>query len=262
MNIEFQSAGSTTTLRGRFHRADSGRSKSPLVIMMTGDGPKGTKSLSWVNMPPLLEKFGISSFLFDFEGLGYSSGERRVLTVSRGLDNFQAAYRAAIAETWVDAKRIGAFASSYGAAVLLLSPDCANTMKAIGLKSPASFLPDAYFNEIGPEAFDAWRREGFCAQNAYDFQVLKDSLLHNVYQSAGTITPPCLITQGACDEIIALQHTKYLYECLGSTNKRLEVFEGASHGYSEGNSWNRMAAMFTEWFASLLVDGCDRKKGA
>lgn len=249
---EFTSETTGTLLRGRFIRAEQ-HTPSPLVIMLTGDGPKGTKSLSWVNMPPKLEEIGISSFLFDFEGLGYSEGQRRQLTVSKGIDNFRAAFAHVQKQDWVDQERLGAFASSFGATVLLLSPGIANALKAIGLKSPASFIADAYYHEIGGERFDVWRRDGYLEDNGYEFDVLLDSLNHNTYPAAAHIHTPCFITQGDSDEIIPTQHTKYLYECLGAKNKHLEIFRGVGHGYSEGDAWDKMANMFVAWFESTLA---------
>ncbi len=250
--IQFKSRKSGTLLRGRFIETSTQIAKKPLVIMLTGDGPKGSKSLSWVNMPPILEKIGISSFLFDFEGLGYSEGNRRTLSLSVAIDNFSSAFDVVKKEKWVDKRRIGAFASSFGATVLLLVPKVANQLKAIGLKSPATFIADAYYKEIGSKLFDRWRKEGYIDDNGYDFNIFLDALRYNPYKKAMSIRTPCLITQGDSDEIIDLQHSIYLYECLNSVNKRIEIFKGASHGYSEGNSWDRMAAMFVDWFSENL----------
>ena len=138
-DIEFKSIKTGTLIRGRFIKPDSQDKLSPIIIMLTGDGKKGSKSLSWVNMPPMLLKAGISSFIFDFEGLGYSEGERRNLSLSVGIDNFRSAYEIVKQQDWIDKGRIGAFASSFGATVLLLIPEIANELKVLGLKSPAAF---------------------------------------------------------------------------------------------------------------------------
>ncbi|HEY3310338.1 MAG TPA: alpha/beta hydrolase [Anaerolineales bacterium] len=251
-SVEFKSRKTGTLLRGRFIEADVGMRSSPLIIMLTGDGKKGSNSLTWTNFPPKLQQVGISSFLFDFEGLGNSKGERNSLSLSVGIENFRSAIEFAMKQNWIDKKRIGAFASSFGASVLLLSPDIANNLKAIGLKSPASFIPDAYFNEIGKAKFDVWRRQRYLEDNGYNFDIVIDALGYNVFASAHTIKTPCLITQGNSDEIIPPQHTGYLYECLGSRDKHLEIFEGVSHGYSEGNAWERMASLFVDWFQKML----------
>jgi len=251
-NVEFKSKSTGSLLRGRCIEAGSGDDLSPIVIMLTGDGRKGSKSLSWENMPPKLQEVGISSFLFDFEGLGYSEGQRRSLSLTVGIDNFRSAFEFLKQQDWVDCRRMAAFASSFGASVLLLVPEIANELKAIGLKSPAAFIADAYYCEIGAINFDIWRTHGFLDENGYEFAILVEALKHNAFASAMTIDTPCLITQGDTDEIIPLQHTKYLYECLRSSDKHLEVFKGVGHGYSESDAWDRMATMFIDWFQKRL----------
>lgn len=253
IDVEFISSGTGTLLRGRFIRADSEGEQSPIVIMLTGDGRKGTKSLSWVNMPPKLQAVGISSFLFDFQGLGYSDGDRKNLSLTVGIENFMSAYEFVKRQDWIDKSRIGIFASSFGATVLLLTPEIANKTKAIGLKSPAAFIADAYYNEIGENNFDIWRKEGYLEDNGYNFSIFIDALRYNVFSSASKIDAPCFITQGDRDEIIPFQQTKYLYECLKTNDKELEIFNGVGHGYSEGDAWDRMAACFVAWFKKLLT---------
>lgn len=251
-DIEFKSIRTGTLIRGRFIKPDSQDKLSPIIIMLTGDGKKGSKSLSWVNMPSILCKVGISSFIFDFEGLGYSKGDRKNLSISIGIDNFKSAYRILRQFDWINKNRIGAFASSFGATVLLLVPEIANKLKVLGLKSPAAFIADAYYNEIGKIKFDEWRSKGFLEDNGYNFKIFINALKYNVYESVLKITTPCLITQGSNDEIIPLQHTKYLYECLKSKDKHLEIFKGVGHGYSEGDAWDRMSNMFVEWFKKKI----------
>ncbi|MEZ8797276.1 alpha/beta hydrolase family protein [Vibrio cyclitrophicus 1F53] len=246
--INFISRTTGTRLRGRFIQGNTQGGKSPLVVMLTGDGPKGSKSLSWTNIPPMLAEFGISSFLFDFEGLGYSDGSREDLTVSKGIDNFRSAWEEILREESIDTDNISFFASSFGATVLLLCPDIANKAKSIGLKSPAAFLPDAYFKELGSERFDEWRDSGYHKYNGYNFSIFLDALQHNAFSSAKDITVPCLITQGGADEVVPVQQTTYLYEILSSKDKALVMFEGAGHGYSEGDAWNEMAVKFVSWF--------------
>jgi len=248
---EFRLSRKSETLRGRLISPDDQPPPYRIVMMLTGDGAKGTKSLSWVNFPQRLLRVGIASFLFDFEGLGFSGGNRQNLTHTKGIEQFAGALKFLRGQRWSNNKRLGVLASSFGASVLLASPKLANSFKAIGLKSPAPFLPDAYVAEIGVENLDAWAEKGFCEANGYDFEVLLDALKYDGYISAGNIKVPVLITHGTDDHIVPITQSKYLLQCLAGP-KRLEVFAGTGHGYSEGDSWNRMADIFTEWFAKTL----------
>jgi dipeptidyl aminopeptidase/acylaminoacyl peptidase len=61
-----------------------------------------------------------------------------------------------------------------------------------------------------------------------------------------------LITHGSLDEIVPIEQSKLLYERLAG-EKRLEIFEGASHGYSEEGQWQKMANLFITFFVEKLT---------
>lgn len=250
ITYEYISGTTNAVLRGRLVYDDSLPVPLPAVIMLTGDGPKGTKSLSWVNMPPRLMEVGVASFLFDFEGLGYSDGIRRQLSLTKGMDNLRSTFVFISQLDLVDKSRLGFLGSSFGATALLLQPDIANKAKLIGLKSPASFLADAYINEIRDAGLDRWLIEGYLDDNGYDIEVLLDCLRHNAFESAMNVTSPCLITHGDADEIVPVRQSKMLAACLAGKT-RLEVFPKCDHGYSVDGAWERMATMFVSWFKDL-----------
>lgn len=252
--IEFPSESGHVTIRGRFvlpERKATAVHKCPLVIMLTGDGPKGTQSLTWANLPPRLADHGVASFLFDFQGLGNSDGSRRQLTVTRAGGDFAAAFAAALSQDWVDVDRVGILAASFGATVALLHPHILNQVRLLGLKSPACFLADAYLNEAGPDAVDRWLADGFLPDLGYDVSVLHDCLPHNAYSSARSLTPKVLITHGANDNIVPLRQSQLLMTILQPT-ARLEVLPGVGHHYSEPGAWDRMAVLFVDWFRQNL----------
>jgi uncharacterized protein len=250
-NIEFVCKETGTLLRGRFIIPADKKDKLPLVIMLTGDGNKGTKSLSWVNIPPKLSEFGIASFLFDFEGLGYSEGKRKSLTLTKGIANFNSAFDFLKSMEWIDFDRIGIFASSFGANSALLSPQIVNSCKVLGLKSPSCFLPDAYLNEVGIDKLEKWFLEGYLEDNGYDIDVFIDCFKYNTYEIAKQIFIPCLLTHGTKDEVVPISQSIYLSNLLKG-EKHLEKFVGVGHGYSEEGAWEKMATIFVKWFSENL----------
>ena len=94
------------------------KTKFPLVIMLTGDGFSGSKSLSWTKIPPLLSEKRIASLTFDFSGLGDSEGSRKELTLEKGIDDFKAVIKLIDEIDAVDTDRIGVFSSSFGSSVV------------------------------------------------------------------------------------------------------------------------------------------------
>ena len=251
IDCNFMSETSNNLLRGRFLTPQEYQGCLPIVIMLTGDGPKGTKSLSWTNLPPRLGNYGIASFLFDFEGLGFSNGERSKLTVTKAMDNFKTAFDIVLAQDYIDKNRIGIFASSFGGTVSLLLPEIINRVKLLGLKSPASFLADAYINECGTSELDKWLKEGYSETLEYDIEVLHDALKHNPFLSAPQIRTKTLISHGDADTIVPIRQSKLLHSIL-TCEKQLEVFEHVSHNYSEEDAWEKMADLFVTWFSNGL----------
>lgn len=249
--INFETLNSSQeVLRARFICPDTIKDKTSIIIMLTGDGPKGSNSLSWTNIPPRLLEFGISSLLFDFSGLGNSDGERKYLTLSKGIEDFKSIFQELKSYDWVDFENLGIMASSYGASVALMCPNIMNQAKVIGFKSPCAFLPDAYLNEISRKIFEDWISTGFCQENGYDVSVFYDSFNYNIYSEAKKIKTKCFITHGSSDEIVPFNQSLYLKQILGGSTE-LCVFENGDHGYS-GDNWEKMAKIFIDFFSQNL----------
>ncbi|PJE96442.1 alpha/beta hydrolase [Streptomyces carminius] len=252
-DLHFTGAGGKTSLFGRIMLpAERSARRHPAVIMLSGDGPKGTRSLSWVNLPPLLAERGIASFVFDFEGLGRSEGERRNLTVDKAVVNFRAAFSVFARQDGVDSGRIGVFGSSFGGTVALLCPDIVNRARALGLKSPALHLADAYVNECGDEDLGTWIEEGYSASLDYDLSVLRSALLNNAYAGAAEISVPTLITHGSADSTVPVRQSRLLQTVMRREVAQLRVLDGVGHSYAEEGAWDRMAESFVSWFAQNL----------
>ena len=56
-----------------------------LVIILTGDGSKGSKSSTWLQLVPALTDIDVGVVIFDFYGLGESQGKYADLNLTRGI---------------------------------------------------------------------------------------------------------------------------------------------------------------------------------
>lgn len=237
-------------IKARFIIPDDKKEKIPIVIMLTGDGPRGSKSLSWSNLPPRLQEKGIASLLFDFSGLGYSDGNRKELTLTQGIEDFKLVFEKLNNYSWIDRDRIGFMASSFGGSVLIHCYNIANCAKVIGLKSPSTFLPDAYLNEISIEDYNNWIKSGYCDANGYNYDVLKDCFNYNLYKDASNINVKTLISHGSKDEIVPYSQSLFLNDILQGESE-LVTFKDGDHGYS-GENWEKMASLFIGFFDNNL----------
>ena len=252
--IKIKCSATQKELAGRIvlpvkHKFFSG--KPPLVMMLTGDSPKGSKGLSWVNFPLLLAQKGIASFLFDFEGLGNSEGQRDNLTLTAGIENYRAAFATLERKQICDQDRIGVFAASFGASVAVLAHETTNRACALGMKSPAPFLADAYLNESDSDVLEKWLEVGYSSELGYSIKVLYDALGYNVFAAARRITVRTLITHGLADDIVPVRHSRLLHACL-SGDKRFLGKTGVGHNYAEPGAWDDMSNDFLDFFNSVF----------
>ncbi len=248
------SAQKNITLHGRFIIPLSSQKKTfPIVVMLTGDGPKGSKSLSWTNLPPLLAENDIASFVFDFEGLGYSEGERKNLCLSVGLSNMKVAMQQVYLEPIIDHNKIGIFGASFGGTVAILYTSKNSNIKSLGLKTPVSFYPDSFLTEFGVELLEQWQNTGYLESIGFNYNFYLDAFKYNIYGDAQNISCPVLMTHGTSDLIVPISQSNHLLEALqNAKEKHLEIFKNVGHGYSENGAWDKMASLFIEWFKRTL----------
>lgn len=184
--------------------------------------------------PPTIERKGVASLTFDFSGLGDSEGNRKELTLEKGIDDFKAVIKLIDEIDAVDTDRIGVFSSSFGSSVIIASREFRN-VKAQGFKSPCAFLPDAYLNEISDEVAENWKETGYCSENGYNINVLYNPMKYNIYRDSSDISSSCLITHGMNDEIVPFRQSQLLQSQLlaSSIDVELILIENCDHGYTQ-----------------------------
>lgn len=236
-------------IRGRIVTPSTGLGPFPGVVMLPGDGPKGIKSETWVKLPDMLAHRGLATFVFDFEGLGESEGDRRNLSLTVGLEDLRAAMAFVRARDEFDPNRIGLFGSSFGGNVAVLYANEDPKLRCVGLKSPVSFYPDSFLCELGVDSFERWLRERFSPKLGFDLNFYMDALQYNTYAAASNIGCPCLVTHGSADETVPISQSRHLKAAMQrSVSCELRILNGVGHSYSEPGAWATMANAFASWF--------------
>lgn len=224
--------------------------RHPLVILATGDSPSGSDGQTWQQLTPRLIERGMAVLLFDFSGLGHSPGTYRELTLSVGCANFDAVAEWASTQGDHDRGQIGIIGSSYGGNVALLRAAEYPSIRAIGLKSASTFLPEGYQIQYGAELMRRWGEEGYSEEVGLNYTAVLDALFHNTYEAASRITCPVRIVNGTADTAVPIRHARDLYRVM-PTGSIFEI-EGADHWYAEGDEWERMAADIVNFLADHL----------
>jgi pimeloyl-ACP methyl ester carboxylesterase len=222
----------------------------PLVVLATGDGPNGSKGQTWLQLVPMLNERGIGTFLFDFAGLGHSPGEYRDLTLTLGCRDFRAAMDFVGSTGDHDKQRIGIIGSSFGGNVALLEAAHFPQIRAVGLKSASTFLPEGYQIEHGAQLMKDWGETGYSEEIGHTYAIVMDSLFHNTYEAARRIESAVRIVHGTADTSVPIRHARDRLRVL--PNGSILEIEGADHWYAEGDEWHRMAVDLVGFMADEL----------
>lgn len=244
--IEFESEN-TTIISTLYNDLNN----NPIIIILTGDSPKGSKSDTWPSLIEILIKANLCVYIFDFHSQGFSMGERKDLTLSRGIKNLKNAI--ANLERTIDLGERKKFAlgSSFGASVLLNSPKLLPLFDGIIFKSPALLLYEAYENEIG--GFDnltEWKKKNESEINGLAYNAYVDSFHYNPYQNAFLLKCPTLIVHGGDDEIVPLNQSKRLYSLLGSASE-IKILKGVRHDYKQLNASREFNILVKEFIEQI-----------
>jgi alpha-beta hydrolase superfamily lysophospholipase len=248
-DIAFLSAG--TQLRGALHEPDTSvGSPTPLVIVLTGDGRKGTLSDTWRAVVHTLMQHGMAVFLFDYHGQGRSDGSRSELTLSLATTNFRDALQALNARTDFTPRRIGFLASSFGGAVLLNSLDAIQHPSAIAFKSPVSVLKEVYEIEIGTD-LASWKSSGVSSRTDLSYRAYEDSVGLDLYAAGSRIGCPVLIVHGDADDIVPIAQSRRLAQVIGARATLVEI-PGGDHHYKAAGAFQTLLAELRLFFTAYL----------
>ncbi|UCE63276.1 MAG: alpha/beta fold hydrolase [Nitrospirota bacterium] len=204
----------------------------------------------------LLVPQGISTFGFDWFGMGESGGAFADITLGRCCDQLE---RALAFITCQGYQRIGLIGSSFGGLISLLVAGRHPHLLALGLKCPVLDFPELLRLEFGVAAMGHWKDTGEIPNVTggdkpialrYDFY--EDCLKYDAYQSAETIISPTLIVHGDQDELIPLHQIQRLVGAL-ATEKKLCILQGANHYFGKPEDFRKMTTLLGEWMKTHLT---------
>jgi len=175
----------------------------------------------------LLTKRGVMNLRFDFSGRGESEGEVRDLTYSRQKEDLDSAIEYLASE---GVERVGAFGSSMGGAVALLTAARDERISAIGTIAAVAY--PGVLEERYPQGVHQWRKAG-----EMDFQgemvgtsFLDDAMMHDVVAAVGVIRAPILVIHGLLDETVPVSDAHDIASA--ARNVSLNLVDGADHRFS------------------------------
>ncbi len=203
----------------------------------------------------LLVPQGISTFCFDWFGMGESEGAFADITIGRCCDQLEQAF-AFIANQGY--QRLGLIGSSFGGLISILVAGQYPDLRALGLKCPVLDFPELLRFEFGEAAMLHWKETGEIPNVTggdkpialrYDFY--EDCLKYEASHAAEKIKSPTLIVHGDQDELIPLPEIHRLVSAL-PTEKKLCILEGANHLFGRPEDFRKMTTLLGDWMVHHL----------
>jgi pimeloyl-ACP methyl ester carboxylesterase len=250
--ILFESNG--VELVGQLHRNTPEGSTDAVVIILTGDSPKGTTSKTWDPMVEILLDIGLVVFAFDFHSQGRSSGDRQDLNLTLGKQNFLDAYSELGNQLDLTHAKIGLLGSSFGGAVVLAAYNSIPHCDSIAFKSPASFLAESYETEHGfPHGMSEWKSKEISPITGIHYSAYLDALHYNLYTPCLAISCPVLVVHGIDDTIVPIGQSRRLHHLIGEGCTLLEL-PGVMHDYKQPGAPEELQAAVRSHFLTTLVE--------
>lgn len=236
-----------------------GKGPFPTVVLVHGYA-SGKNAHSNQALVDRLHAQGIATVRFDFRGHYDSEGKIEDVNISTGLEDLEAITKHVLADPRVDRERLGIYGSSYGGVVTEVFASRNPIFTCIVLKAPATDWNEGRRLRLGDDVMREWRNRGvytFTHQGKEiptPYSLVEDIASYDVYEETASIKVPVLIVHGDKDESVPLDQSKKLAEAIGA-NARLIVYPGASHRFTTGDNFEKVADDMASFFTEELQDG-------
>ena len=224
--------------------------KSDRVVILCHGFLSSKESRTNLRLTRLLVAQEISTFRFDWFGMGESEGEFGHLTVSKCCDQLERAITLLHERGY---HTLGLIGSSFGGLISILVGQDHPELQAIGLKCPVPDFPEMLEQEFGLDGIGEWKRTNYfpnvtggTAPFFLDFAFYESCRACNAYEAAYNINAPVLIVHGKQDELVPL-HQIHRLESILPGNKKLVLLPEADHQFGRPEDFRRMTVQLANW---------------
>ena len=211
--------------------------KAPLAILMHGFSGNKEGQLEKL-IADSLQKYGVGSIRFDFNGHGKSEGKFSEMTVPNEIEDAKKVYEYACSLPWVDNTKIAIAGHSQGGVVtsMLAGELGASKIKAAVLLAPAAVLRDdairgatmgAQYDPLDPPA-EGVKLYGNLVLGA---DYIRTAFTLPIYETAAKYTGPACIIHGTGDKVVPYTYGER-YHGIWS-NSELHILDFYDHGFSQ-----------------------------
>ncbi len=238
--------------------SDPSENRDKPIILLCHGFASNKDGRTNLHLEKILNQESLSTFRFDFFGHGESEGNIEELTVSEAVDDIQNAVFHLRESGY---KKIALYGSSFGGMASLIAASRVKEFFLLALKSPVSNYKDLILRLYKKEEIKEWEENGYLELKGIEGRKIKikyfffqDACQNNGYKAAKKVSIPTLIVHGDRDEMVPLYQSLKIASIL--KNCRLEVINGADHGYSEPEHFEKMVGLISSFIIknAILVE--------
>ena len=209
-----------------------------------------------LRLTQLLVAQGISTYRFDWFGMGESEGDFSRITVATCCDQLERTISLMRERGYHE---LGLIGSSFGGLLAILVGQHHPELRAVGLKCPVPDFPEMLEHEFGSDGIEEWKRtnyipdvSGGAAPVALDFAFYESCRADNAYEAARNINAPVLIVHGQQDELVPFHQIRQLEDALPG-NKELVLLPEADHQFGRPEDFRQMTVRLANWMQAHLL---------
>jgi len=220
----------------------------PIIVLCHGFF-RSKDGNTYVGLERILNEKGISTFRFDFFGHGESGGKFEEVTTSEAVDDVLSAMKFLKESGY---RKIGLMGSSFGGMASIMAASKVNDLYVLALKSPVSDYSSLIQAREDEHEVKEIKEKGFTyvtdlegEKHKLNIAFFIDAQKADGYEAAKKIKIPTLIVHGNKDDAVPIEQSKKTASLM--ENCRLEVIEGADHGYSNDEHFDEMLDLISKF---------------
>lgn len=230
--------------------------KSDRAVILCHGFLSNKESRTNLRLTQLLVAQGISTFRFDWFGMGESGGDFGRIMVSTCCGQLERAIRLMRERGYHE---LGLVGSSFGGLLAILVGRHHPALRAIGLKCPVPDFPEMLEHEFGRDGIEEWQRTNYIpdvtggtAPIFLDFGFYESCRAFDAYAAARHIKAPVLIVHGEQDELVPFHQIRQLEDALPG-DKELVLLPEADHQFGRPEDFRRMTVHLADWMQAHLL---------
>jgi dipeptidyl aminopeptidase/acylaminoacyl peptidase len=222
--------------------------EKPIIVLCHGFF-RSKEGSTYVGLERILNEKGISTFRFDFFGHGESEGKFEEVTISEAVDDVLSAIEFLKKSGY---EKIGLMGSSFGGMASIMAASRVNDLFLLALKSPVSDFSSLFQAHQNEQEVKEIKEKGFTYitdiegnKRKLNISFFLDARKVKGYEAAKKIKIPTLIVHGNKDDSVPIEQSQRTASLM--ENCRLEVIEGADHGYSNEEHFQKMLDLISKF---------------